>query len=1198
MYDFIKKIDFSLIKLLDDVENNIRTQNASTIVSMQIYSEFLLKYVNDKENILIEQKLSLGNFLSDNKFYLILEKDLGIDLLLLSRINNLANSHKHEGIISFDKKELEKQYRNIIKMTEKVYRYYIDNAFEFTINSNRFNDLLNEYDNTIEIIKNEFEIQSNKQKEYYESKLSEIELDKQTLEDRIKKNEKQQDLNKVNVSKLNELETRHNAAEVEINQLREEKANLELLKDEVNKDEKEKYDKEIKKLKEENKIIYNEMIELKKQDTIDISEKLDRDNKLLKEKDEEIKKLKEMMNSLSNNDKTFSSNSGVCFSSNYIDKEPNFVIKNTFSYTISKSKYKSFYAILYNILQRGDVVRKSSYLDNLSLSDKEYSEIYKLEMTILSLIKNNVLKDDEWIINYINRDINMLEYVINDIINWLELFLSLTKEKYNKPNIKLFSEDYNDKYINIDYSNKDDFNKNKYSIIDQIDKVESFNIWIDDYIKYDIKDKNSADLLIILKNIFNYNDFNQGQFEIIKHTLNGNNTIGILPTGGGKSLIYQLTALLEPKMTIVIAPINSLIKDQIDGLKKKFNITRCLNLTSDNLHKESDIKRFRNCDALFVFASPERFQNRTFREILLNLSDKKAFERIVLDEVHCLSEWGHDFRIPYLMLSYTLKTYCTDVKYLGLTATASSSVIKDLKIELNMLDKDVVFLKKLRRTNLEFKFYNFNSIDNSKYELKKIISDCDPELNGENTNAMIIFSRTKKGNETSIQKIEKELRDIYDEETAIYHGEEKEAQDDFMNNKKSILIATKAFGMGIDKPNIRRTVHFGIASSFEAFYQEAGRAGRDGKKSVCYLITHKPIGYENIVSRFLNPSTSINDLKEIIQQPLWSLDLGTNFYFLAINLDEPDKEAKETIYLYNLFVNNINNNYTISCMDRGKDNWDDEKYLYILHKIGIVNNWEKEWMSKTYTITINSEYNNIDHIKQRTKKYISQYSNSTQTLNELNNINSINELEKLIRIIRTWYFDNFVQAKRNQLANIFDKVNKYANRDCSDDIQNDIDSYFDLSNTIDEAEEGYLLTFDNDSLIDIINYISDLEIENLQKRSIEMERILESTTNDNINLYTSLLFLRNDDFNSRNGYERLIAVFNQIDDTSKVEIYENLAKIYYKVLSDNHKKTLLNTLYEYDKVLFRNVFLENLELDNVNKLFWVPFINNKLKGII
>ena len=200
--------------------------------------------------------------------------------------------------------------------------------------------------------------------------------------------------------------------------------------------------------------------------------------------------------------------------------------------------------------------------------------------------------------------------------------------------------------------------------------------------------------------------------------------------------------------------------------------------------------------------------------------------------------------------------------------------------------------------------------------------------------------------------------------------------------------------------------------------------------------------------------------------------------------------------------------------------------------------------------------------------------------------------------IREWYYNKFVLGRREQLANMYEKVNTFANRNCSDEIQSVIDSYFDLTNIIVKSEEGYALTFDDDSIADVIRYATELDANKLSKRCIEMERVLESNTNNNINLYTSLIFLRNNNFNSRNGNQRFETLYKNVDSTEQEEIYENIAKLYYKNLSDDNKNKLVDFLYNLDPKMLRSVFLENVDEDIIIKKYWIPFINMQLKNII
>ena len=1209
MFDFVKNIDYTLIRIITDVENNIKVRNGYTMVAIQSYCEMLLKYINSKENIIKSRKLSLGDFLNNDTFMMIIEKDLNSESLQLSRINNISNDIKHKGKSGFDKKEIEKSYRLIYSLSVKVNNYYCSEKVEQVYDQNRFESLLNEYEEEKKQIVKQIEESKLKSDELINERLSDAISQKEVLEKRISQYESEKSDYLTQLKKLDELEIELRKKDLSLQNLRDSKAELEKQLNEENNSKKEEYENKIRNLKSETRKLQEQIDELRSKDTIDKIEKIDRDKKILSEKEIEIEELKSLLDkkAIVEDEDLYNlyrkTSLQIGFSSSYVDDDSYFTINGVYPKSSSTSKYKSFYAILNNLLQRGRVVSQGTILRQKHLTDKDLKEIFRLQMCILSLLRNNRLKDKYWKINYINGNIDNLRLAIDDIVEWIQLITSLTKLKYEKPDVDIKCDDFDDEYVNIKYDNKLDLSKNIYTICDQVivedeDNDDYFSIWIDDYVSYDISPSNKNKLIDFMYLVFGFKEFNDGQYEILEHTMNGNNTIGILPTGGGKSLIYQLSSLLEPKMTIVVDPINSLIKDQIDGLRKKFGITRCLNITSANDQRQKDEVKLRKANAMFVFTSPERFQNEIFRKILLNLSNNHSVERIVLDEVHCLSEWGHDFRIPYLMLAETLITYCgKNVKYLGLTATAAANVIRDLIVELKMSEDDVVYLKKLRRKNLTFHIERYRDRETFKRALSDRIEEINPELNGEDTNSIIVFARTKNGNDpTCIKNIMSYLNPLYGDIIERYDGDHKESQDAFINNEKSLLIATKAFGMGIDKPNIRSTIHFGIPSSFENFYQEAGRAGRDRKPADCYLYTYDTPSYlEMYVSDFFDPSTSVKQLKYIQDETRGQLDLSSNFWFLTNDLETPEDETRRSLEIFEYLKKNINGNI-IYLSDDNK--WHYEKYLYILHKIGIILNWEKNYSSYSYSVYLSSYYNDIEHIKNEAKKYVSQYKDNTDILEKLDSIVSLNELNKLLLYIREWYYNKFRLGRREQLANMYEKVNTFANRNCSDEIQSVIDSYFDLTNIIVKSEEGYALTFDDDSIDDVIRYATELDANKLSKRCIEMERVLESNTNNNINLYTSLIFLRNNNFNSRNGNQRFETLYKNVDSTEQEEIYENIAKLYYKNLSDDNKNELVDFLYNLDPKMLRSVFLENVDEDIIIKKYWIPFINMQLKNII
>ena len=1213
MFDFLKTIDIKLISVISQLENDIKYKSGNTIVTIQTFCELLMKDIEYEETGVKRTRKPLGQYLDDESFTDVLLNNLYIDIQKISLINRTANQIKHDGVYKYNDSEIKDYIEFIFNISKSVINYYYDidlNDIKYDVDY--YDNLRKSLETDNEKIRQHYNNQMIEKAKEYQIALDNAISQKEILEKRIKETEKEKDFYREQIDNLDKLETQLRLKDNKIAELRQIKAKLEEELNEKSFEEKKNLEKKIKLLKSESFSLKEEIEELRSKDIIDPKTKIDRDSKILEEKNQEIAELKALLENqeMIKNEKMFKlykrNALQLGFSSSYVEDDSFFVITGVSKEVFSTSKYKSFYAVLNNILQRGILVKQSKKLLEKGLSDNELKIIYRLELMILSLIRNNKLKDKYWNINYVDGDTKLLKTACDDIIYWLKLITSISKIAYVEPELNLIADAYVEDCINIKYDNKNTYDNNIYNIIDCVlvdeeDNDDFFSIWIDDYIYYNVTKSKINNLEVLLFELFGFEHFNDGQYEILEHTMNGNNTIGILPTGGGKSLIYQFASLLEPKITIIVDPINSLIKDQIDGLSKKFGITRCLNLTSSNENRTIDERKLRKANAMFVFLSPERFQIEGFRKILMGLSFNCSVERIVLDEVHCLSEWGHDFRIPYLMLADTLKTYCGDnIKYLGLTATAAASVINDLIVELRMDMRDVVFLKQLRRKNLTFHFMNFDQQSDMSKALLNQVDDIKTELNGDKTNSMIIFSRTKGGlSQTSIDNTYRLLQPIYGDVLETYHGKlsteaKEKSQDNFVNNNKSVLIATKAFGMGIDKPNIRCTVHYGIPNSFEAFYQEAGRAGRDKKPADCYIYTYKYSQFDKQnIDEFFSDDADVSKMKRISDYLKYT-DLNTNLWFFTNGLTSPREEAVNTYSLYKkLIVSNDKNNILLT----DNANWDNEKILYILHKLGIVTNWEKNYSTYVLTVHLSSYYDDINYIKNEANKYISQYKDFKETHEKIENISSINQLVDLIFIIREWYFNNFILGRKNQLYNMISKIRDYSNRNCSEEIQKQIDSYFDLTNIIFDTEEGYSLKFENESFTDIIEYIANIENDIIDKRQVEMERMLESITTSNISLYTSLLFLKKGEFNSRNGKQRFEYVYNEANDADKVEIMSALAEVLYHKLPLDKRELLLNTLYYVDYTRLRSVFLEHVKEDEINKKYWIPYINEKLSKI-
>lgn len=316
----------------------------------------------------------------------------------------------------------------------------------------------------------------------------------------------------------------------------------------------------------------------------------------------------------------------------------------------------------------------------------------------------------------------------------------------------------------------------------------------------------------VLQAVFGYQTFRVGQQQVIDAALNGQDSLVIMPTGGGKSLCYQIPALVLPGITLVISPLISLMKDQVDQLKANGVAAECVNSTMAREDLLSVYNRMHAGELKLVYTSPERVLMRDFMERLENL----PLAMIAVDEAHCISQWGHDFRPEYAALGQ-LKQRFTQVPFMALTATADDATRSDILSRLH-LKQPHVYLGSFDRPNIRYDLV----------EKHKPVSQVIRYLETQKGNCGIIYCGSRKKVEMLTEKLcNNHIR------AAGYHAgmdadERAYVQEAFQRDDIQIVVATVAFGMGINKPNVRFVVHFDIPRNIESYYQETGRAGRDG----------------------------------------------------------------------------------------------------------------------------------------------------------------------------------------------------------------------------------------------------------------------------------------------------------------------------------------------------------------------------------
>jgi ATP-dependent DNA helicase RecQ len=637
--------------------------------------------------------------------------------------------------------------------------------------------------------------------------------------------------------------------------------------------------------------------------------------------------------------------------------------------------------------------------------------VARIQKTIIQLLFEGKLNinANEWNIAIIEQDIPCANLAIDDFKELIASLFALKGETAKIPNINIFIEG-NKRFAlaNLYSSNNIDRNK-KYDLFIDISLLQRSGLTqINNTVNADTKvlirsahspktnrsfrttnlitykplgikdtqknvfreDKVQVEALEkFVQNIFRKTGFRAGQVEIINRAIQGLSVIGLLPTGSGKSLTYQLTALLQPGMTIIIDPIKSLMKDQFEGLVKNgIDAAVYLNSSVKGKNREIVLEKIKNAQTIFAFVSPERLQDNTFRKELLETSNlnNHYFSYCVIDEAHCVSEWGHDFRTSYLRLGDNARNYCIakerkHLPFFALTATASYDVLSDIQRELDIPEETaIVRLEKLDRPEIQFKIVEVvadikpeNGIDwenkqglgeAKQFQLiqqlntmpkhyeefannPKIIEDAKKhfkETTGKehdirlvNFNSETFYQQQKKENNAGLvfcphkswyfgvidnaAKITEHLPNL---EVGKFIGidgalkketrEELERQNElnqnlFIGNELDLLVATKAFGMGIDKPNIRYVVHFNYPSSIESYYQEAGRGGRDRKLAIGLVLFNRQ---ELTTSEKIETVTEDGDITEIIEERTASIDKDILQSFHRNNFKGISKETK------------------------------------------------------------------------------------------------------------------------------------------------------------------------------------------------------------------------------------------------------------------------------------------------------------------
>lgn len=846
--------------------------------------------------------------------------------------------------------------------------------------------------------------------------------------------------------------------------------------------------------------------------------------------------------------------------------------------------------------------------------------IIRFQILLIELLIHNYISlSDDWNFNiFSNEDLgDFPKLAVNDLLIWLDnLYQLLNKKSFEKPkfNITITNKKSDfvstSKAINIDFSlfkRYTDENKQNPDVIylrtDYFDNVKEknyFRVSTTEPINYNITDDDKVTLEFFLNNIFDKPTLREGQFPIISNALNRKDTIGLLPTGGGKSLCYQLPCLLQPSINFVVCPIKSLMFDQNENLVNML-VTNVNFLTSDlDANERRQIETdFEQGRYLFVFISPEKFQIPSFREKITSIVANFSIAYAVVDEVHCLSEWGHDFRTSYLNLAKTIDKLSPKdengdgkIKFIGLTATASVNVLKDIKIEFSrrkqrLEDENIKSL--LDYSRKELKFEVINDKGNKIQTIKSLLSYLHDTENfvENNEKAGIIFTPNVNGaygcfqisntlntlyqNKVSWFSGDIPKRDVYDERTGRKIGTEPvmqrdefnkfklQVQKDFKKDKYQILVATKSFGMGIDKQNIFYTFHYGLPSSVEALYQEAGRAGRwdknktENKKKTgkCYVL-YSPETHDNErVDRLFHKDTTFSEMKEISNEVgFGGQDIFKQVFLFTQGQNDIDEDFKIILGVVDTYFKaetktRIFWNDAYSKLKINDDTL--QKAIYRLSLLGVVSDWTTNFIDH---FEVQFKTQNDKAIIKSVSDYITKYEPNTDVETQISKIQKSTVLEKSIWYLLNWTFENIAYSRKQSLKTLSDWCNQFED---SESFKSRIDSYFIFT------ERTFILQHIAENPKEFEKWFEVLTTNNQFPNEVEFKKLRDSISRF-LESYRNNLGL-----NFLSGFVRL--ALNEYEDSDGKERFESALEAIRKTFSKSEQDDFLNRL----KILGKNL---------------------------
>ena len=718
-----------------------------------------------------------------------------------------------------------------------------------------------------------------------------------------------------------------------------------------------------------------------------------------------------------------------------------FFIHNIKRDILCKHPHANVYALVYNYLTRSTKITDDdipSYIREIETPyELDYRSIFRLSMILLQMIRHNRITGTNILVSMPNKDERQhLQYSIGLINHYAALFCRLiginavvlqAKLAPNGTTLSLSTRQ------GIYIENNDDLISN------------AREIWYGQKINYRLSAKQRPDLEYILREISPFDTFKEGQYSALCSMLGSKkHAVCIMPTGSGKSLIYYLASLLQPLPLFVVAPTEILIEDQIRNLKKFHHMDNVahLLLTGENSFRDYEIRNQLN------YVTPMTLQNRNLhvkfryvnngtklmdmREVIIAPGALVSY--IVLDEIHCLSNWGHDFRPEYLMLSRFLNRFLDRVNFWGFTATANYTVVEDVQRQLGIPQENFFSPISFDKYNVTYDYRELPTTSDMYTAVKEISQ----QLIARNERT-IIFTKN--------DEVSRQVADVVGYEADVFSADNPETYHYFADGKCRILVASDELGVGINLPNVRNIIHFGLPLSKNEYVQEIGRAGRANEHVTSYVL-YLSADTTNVPDQLLQRSTRMDAIPALVR----NLDNDFGAIYRKLTNDCPDSQAlhEKLMELYSSFEDEKQPSYVKSYPFAELE--DRKQQLYMLFVVGYVYDWYSYRQSQDETgvdiyIDIKSTdfyayFNDGKKMLRRMQKKLREYfeflGNDREGIAKTNRAQSE---EEVIRVYVDWYYAKYLYHHNEQFLDLYDFI--IGNSDCdSERITEAIKDYF------------------------------------------------------------------------------------------------------------------------------------------------------------